>query len=252
MAGSDVRRMRARDYLVLRGENGQKDPFVWEHSRRVAHTALLLIHLPELGGQEFDTATLEVAALFHDAGWVAQYRQGQWPRLALLSRPTSDLQRELAVTVIMEVLGGEEPPGVIERAARILRACNATTPSDPHATLLVEADRLDEIGPLAFLRQWRRFVAGGQAICDLLKTWAQQQEYHFWEARLNEFRFSMTRELARQRLAAVEPMIRALAQHHQGDDVRRALAGLLSGPAGTPGAPDLPVLLWTEPASQPL
>lgn len=252
MADSDARQMRARDYLVLRGENGQKDPFVWEHSRRVAYTALLLTRLPELQGQESDAAALEIAALFHDAGWVAQYRQGQRPRLALLGRPTSDLQRELAITVIEEVLSGEEPPGVIERAARILRACNATAPSDPHATLLVEADRLDEIGPLAFLRQWRRFVAGGQGICDLLKTWEQQQEYHFWEARLNEFRFEVTRDLARQRLAAVEPVIRALARHHQGDDVRQALAGLLSGPEGIPGAADLPVLLWTEFASQPL
>lgn len=243
MAENDARLKRAQDYLILRDESGCQDPLIWEHVRRVAHCALALTHLPQLRTHTMDPAALELAALFHDAGWVHQYRQGQCPRLAVLSRPTSDLQRELSVSVMSEVVRGLEPPGVLERAARILRACNAPQPAETEAILLVEADRLDEIGPLALLRQWRRFVAQGKGITDVIKTWGQQQEYRFWEARLSEFQFEVTRELARQRLVVLEPMMQALARHHRGEDITQALESLPPDPAG--GFPmSLPELGW--------
>jgi hypothetical protein len=222
MAETETRLQRAQEYHIVRDDAGQPDLFVWEHVRRVAHCSLILAHLPELSQHQIDLDALEVAALFHDAGWIAQYRQGYHPRLALLGRPTSDLQRDLAVSVIAEVLGGSESPGTLDRAARMLRACNSPNPVDPAAQLLIEAERFDEIGPLALLRQWRRFVAEGKAVSDLIKTWSQQQEYHFWEARLHDFRFDFTRDLARRRLESNEPFMRVLNEHHCGQDIMQA------------------------------
>jgi hypothetical protein len=244
MTERDTRLERAREYLLIQDGNDRKDAIVWEHVRRVCHCAMALTRLPEVQADQIEPEALEVAALFHDAGWVAQYRQGRCSRLAVLGRPTSDIQRDLAVTVMEEVLRDSAPPGVLDRAGRIIRTYNTPEPAEYEARLLIEADRLDEVGPLALLRLWRRFCAQGQCTSDLVKTWSQQQEYRFWEARLNEFCFEATRTLAERRLEVIEPFMQAMAQHHRGQDIKETIEQLLSPAEGTLTAPPLPELDW--------
>ena len=74
------------------------------------------------------------------------------------------------------------------------------------------------------LRQFRQYQADGRPLKQLFESWARQQEYRYWEARLNDgFRFDTTRQLARERLRAVEAFMAALARDLQGTDLLQTL-----------------------------
>jgi hypothetical protein len=67
----------AKRDLVLAISPGRQDVFLWEHSRRVAENALRIAALPAASsGRSLDLVALEAAALYHDAGWACQYRDG--------------------------------------------------------------------------------------------------------------------------------------------------------------------------------
>jgi hypothetical protein len=180
-----------------------------------------------------DRAALAVAALFHDAGWVLEYHQGRCERGQLLTRPTNDLQRELGAAMLLEEAGPLLPAPIARLAADAIRQCNDRRTRLLEAILLAEAEALDEVGVIYVLRQFRQYQAEGRPLQQLADTWRRQQEYHYWDVRLNHsFRFETTRELARQRLAAVDAFMAALDRDLRGEDVRMRLP-----PAAAPAAP---------------
>lgn len=214
----------AKQYLTLQDAQGRTDYWLWEHSERVLRLTRLLAQWPDFAKGRPERAALAVAALFHDAGWAAQVKQGQIDRWQLFTRPTNDLQRELGATLLREQIPHLLPPETLRLAAEAIRNCNDRHTKLIEAQILSEAENLDEVGVMYLLRQFRQYQAEGRPLEHLLTSWARQQEYRYWDARINDcFRFEATRKLARDRLTAVDRFMHALAQDAAGADVARLL-----------------------------
>jgi HD superfamily phosphodiesterase len=227
----------AKHLLVLPVDEASSDLWLWEHSERVMHLTELLVGLPALDAGAADLTALGAAALFHDAGWIAEYRQGRWKRWQVLGRPTSDLQRELGATLLQEHASALLPSATLRLACDAIRQCNDRDTKLLEARLLAEAEALDEIGALYVLRQFRQYQAEGRPLQQLVSTWQRQQEYRYWDLRLHDgFRYDATRALARQRLEAVTAFLAALDRDLHGHDVRQLRGDADAG--ATPGAED--------------
>ncbi|HOW18666.1 MAG TPA: hypothetical protein PLC79_06480 [Phycisphaerae bacterium] len=219
--------------------SGKSDPVVWEHAVRVVGLALQMLTLPDLAGQRIDRSALVAAALYHDAAWAFQARKQQIPRAEVLTRPTSDAQRELSATLLEQAASGLLPEATLRTAARAIREAGRRTTQLGEACVLAEADNLDEIGPQAVWLMIRRYTNDARGIDAVLDAWRRQREYRYWEARLREcFRYDVTRRLARQRLEAVERMMSDLARAHHLEDVAEFLTGadMSRRPANQPSA----------------
>ncbi len=216
----------ARELLTLPAEAGQSDLWLWEHSERVMRIAELLAQAPETAAQRPNAQALSIAALFHDAGWAIQVRGGQISRWQVLNRPTSDIQRELGAAYLDEHAHRHVQADVLRLAVESIRLANDRHSGLIEAQIIAEAENLDEIGLLYTLRQFRQYQAEGRPLEQLLTSWQRQQQYRFWETRVNDtLRFEQSRRLARERLIAVEQMMQNLARLLDASDVRSALLG---------------------------
>jgi hypothetical protein len=190
------------------------------------HNAEMVAELPELSDAAINAEALRIAALYHDAGWAVQVRAGQVSNRRALTRPTNDIQFELAAELVESSLADMLPPQTVARASEAIRRMGDKQCDVVEAAIVSDADNLDQIGPLGFLQTFRRDVSDGRAFRHVLETWHRQQEYHYWEARIRDgIRFEPVRKLAWRRLAAMEPFMQALAQHMDGCDLAE-LVGL--------------------------
>lgn len=213
--------------LVVAIDETREDLWLWEHAQRVTHLGQAIGAIPELRAETPDALALQAAALFHDAGWITEYQQGRWKRWQLLGRPTNDIQRELGAALLQEEAGALLPASSARRAGDAIRQCNNRKTELLEARILAEAEALDEMGSMYLLRQFRQYQAEGRPLQQLVDTWQRQKEYRFWELRLQDgFYWDTTRALARQRLAAIETFMTALARDLHGQDVRQALTRL--------------------------
>jgi hypothetical protein len=229
MADHDQLLRRARSELTLGGGQDPVDWFVWDHALRVKVSADMIARLPELTGKQIDSMVLQTAALYHDAGWAIQVEQGQVARARVLTRPTNDVQFELAAELVESSLKGALPTRTIRRGCQAIRGIRDRQCELIEAHIVSDADNLDQIGPLGFLQSLRRDLAEGRALDQVLESWHRQQEYHYWEARIRDgIRFEAVRDLAWRRLAAMDPFMKALGEHVDAHD----LAALLGIPAG--------------------
>ncbi len=223
----------ARKLLVLPLDDTHEDLWLWEHSERVMRLTQVLPAIPELRGQPADREALAAAALFHDAGWALDAQQGRVARWQLLTRPTSDIQRELGAAMLLEEAGHLVPAPLARVAADAIRQCNDRRTTLREARILADAEALDELGALYLLRQFRHYQGEGRPLRQIVETWERQKEYRYWDVRLNNgFHFDTTRELARRRLQAVDTFMTNLGNDLNADD----LAHLVEQPAATGAA----------------
>jgi hypothetical protein len=227
----------ARELLTITVDDGQRDPWLWERAERVMHLTQLVARIPELADQAVDLVAVAAAGLFHCAGWVAQTQRDRLNRWHLLSRPTSDIQRELGAALLLEHAAPLLPPKTARLAADAVRQCNERGASLKEAQILAEAEGLDDVGLMCVLRLLRLYQAEGRPLRQLLTGWQRQQEYHYWEARLNDgFRFETTRKTARDRLQAVDVFMQSLGRELDGTDLLLTLGQA----GGKPAAKDTP------------
>jgi 5'-deoxynucleotidase YfbR-like HD superfamily hydrolase len=211
---------RAREDLVIDFGQGQEDVFLWEHTERVTRTtAQIAARAPELRGNEVDLQVLTAAALYHDAGWIVQLRDEAVARTGILCSPLSDLQRDLGASLMEQRLAGLLPAGVLRRAGECIRQLQRRDVAAPEAQILYDADTLDQVGTLVLCRLLRRYGFEGKGLQAFLDTWKSQQEYGYWKARLESFRFASVRKLAEGRFAALKSYMSALLREHDGDDL---------------------------------
>jgi hypothetical protein len=217
----------AKELLILPGENRSQDLWLWEHAERVTHLVQILALLPEvreIGQDPPDQTAVAVAALFADAGWAVQTRQGEVSHSQVLSRPTNDIQRELGVGALLDHAAQLLPADTVDRAVQAIREWPDRYTQLLEARVLSEAENLDEIGVMYVLRQFRRYQAEGRSLEELLANWSGLLEYDFWEARINGcLRWEATRRVARERLKAVEEFMLALARDRDASDLHRLL-----------------------------
>lgn len=226
----------ARRLLAPQTAGRSSDNWLWERSVRVLGTARMLARLPDVGPEAPDDTVIAAAALFHDAGWAVQLRDGSITPAQVLVRPTSDLQRELGAQALQERAAGLLPVEAIEMASDAIRQCNDRYTALTAARVLSDATNLDDIGVLYVLRQFRQYQAEGRPLSQIVVSWSRQIEYDFWKARINEcLQLETSKKLARQRLQAVERFVAALAVVLEASDLQH---GLLE--AGIEVPPPLP------------
>ena len=215
----------AKRDLVFTDERGNQDVYVCEHGQRVALSARHIATLPGVPGRRTDGAALEAAALYHDAGWICQVREGTIHRFDILCKPTSDRQRDLAAALLTESLADHLKPRSLETAGMLIRQLNDRHVRAIEAQILADADSLDDIGNLSLWSTIRRHTFEGKAIETTLQTWKRQREFRFWEARIREsVRFEAVKQIAFRRLKHIDQFMSMLARYHAGDDLAE-LAG---------------------------
>lgn len=211
---------RAETDLCLRLADSPQDSLIWEHSARVAKLAETIRTMPGIPSTDVDPAALAAAALYHDAAWVLQAREGEVQPSEMLLRPCSDLHRELGADWLTERLKDILGPGVLVQAARTVRELNNRRSPSPDVQILAEADSLDQIGPQTMLLMLRRQLHEGKSLKDLIDVWERQEEYNFWPARIKEsFRFAAVRRIAEARLEKLRRFMNDLRQAVRLEDV---------------------------------
>lgn len=219
---------KAAKDLVIVEPGGVTDVFLWEHTVRVVASIpaiLRSVKVPE----ELDRSALFGAALYHDAGWAVQVGEGRADRWDVLSKPLDDLRRELAASLLAERLMSCLSPGSLERACSAIREANTRGELIAEARVLSDADNLDEFGPLAFWQLVRQKAASGRGIEACVEFWHSQQEYHFWQARLEWFHFEPVRKLAEQRLELLEHFVGLVSRLSRGEDLGELVAFAVPG-----------------------
>lgn len=216
----------AHNLLTLPNAVGGMDTWLLEHSERVMRLAHLLAQLPELRADPPDPTALAAAALFHDAGLALQIRDGLIPLSQLMSRPTSDAQRDLGANELTDRCSTFLSAETLGLACEAIRQCNNRNATQPEAQVLADAENIDEIGIIFVLRQFRQHQAEGRPLQQLVQNWMRQRQYRYWEARIERLRFKISRQLAQQRLTEIEHWMKLLEVEAEAADLRDLLAGM--------------------------
>lgn len=232
---------RARATLLLTGAPGEEDVLLWEHSARVAQSALAIAVFPEVAALTPDHLIVLVAALYHDAAWVIRFRDGECTRGEVLCRSLSPPQREVSLRHMEQSLSDVVAPALLDRAGRVIRNFADRETVIPEARILADAENLEEVGLASLWPSIRRGAGEGKGVQTMLDQWNRRKEYHFWTSRLKEgFHFAAVREIAVRRLSAYEQVMdqlrlqQACADFPTGSDIsavsedRKLTAGSLN------------------------
>lgn len=211
---------RARSDLVITTKQGDQDVFLWEHSARVAESALRIAELPEVQSADPDERAIVAGALYHDAGWLVRLQAREITREEILVRPNSDDHREHGADMLERRLAKLLPDTSLERAAQAVRTLNNRDIPSIEGQVITEAHNLDEFGMVSIWISVRRGAVDGKGVQAVIDMWRRRKEFHFWTARLNSsFRFEPIRDLARRRLESLEGYMQELEVQHKCADL---------------------------------
>jgi hypothetical protein len=201
----------ARDQLLLAHADGH-DAWLWNHAERVYHAAQRLRETEDYGRIDLSLQALAAACWFSLAGWAVEVRAGKTPASEVLARPTTAAQRAQAAAVLEAEAGKCLTNEASASAAAVIRACDDRHTSLPAARLLSDAENLCMIGVAEWLRGFRQDQAEGRPLAQLVRRWRRQKEYQYWDVRLRDaFHGDTARQLAQERLAAVDQIVELLA-----------------------------------------
>lgn len=220
----DVIWNRARADLVITTARGNEDVLLWEHSARVAQNARRIVALPEVVATGVDEAAVVVAALFHEAGWIARLKRGEIDPSDIFLRSTDDDHREEGASILERSMAKLLPGESLTRALHAVRAMDDRHTDRGDALALMDADQLDEFGVISLWPTVRKGLLDGRGVQAAIETWRRRKEYRFWEARLRDsFHFDAVRDVARSRLAQLDDVMQVLAEQQEGSDLARQL-----------------------------
>lgn len=216
----DEIRNRARRDLVIVTNQGIEDCFLWERSVRITNTAVKIAHLPEMAKRPVNLHVLHLVGYYHDAGWISQYLDGEITREQIGCKLTSPVQRELGAALMERSLEDLVPAELLREASLAIRSLNDHDVEIYESQLVADAENLDAFGALAIWHIARKHVYEGRGLSAALETWQTQKLYGYWSARIKDsLRFPAVKNIAQNRLAVFEEMIRQLAAHHHGEDI---------------------------------
>ncbi len=211
---------RARADLVISTEQGDEDVFLWEHSIRVANSALRIAKLSVVQAASPDETAILAAALYHDAGWIVRLEAGEVQRGETLVRPLSEADREQAAVVLERSLGKLLPPESLARATEAVRTLKDREMDSIEGQVVAEADNLDQLGVLSLWTIIRRGMIDGKGVRAVIDTWRRRKEYRYWDALLKDsFRFPAVRAIAERRLEQFERLMEELEAQQEGVDL---------------------------------
>lgn len=208
---------RARSDLAITTPQRSEDPFLWEHSERVARCAQEIATLPSVAALAPDVLALVAAALYHDAAWTVRIRDESVAYCEVLVRPPADDHREVSASLMERSLGDLVRSDSLARASRAIRSLDQRDIEGIEGKIIADAENLDEFGVVSLWTTIRRGALDGKAIQGVIDRWHRRKEYHFWSARLNDsFHFQAVRAVAKKRLAILERTMRELEEEQAG------------------------------------
>jgi hypothetical protein len=211
---------RAKVDLVIQTGRNETDCFLWEHSARIAESAIQIARFPPVRAQSPNETAVAAAALYHDSAWAARVRAGEIDRSEILLRPAPSSHREQSAAFMEASLGRLLPGDSLELASKAIRQMNARDIELIEGQIVNEAENLDEFGVLSLWTGIRRGALEGKGIQAVIETWHRRKEYHFWSARLNDsFKITRVRELARRRLDSLERLMQDLEEQQRCADI---------------------------------
>lgn len=220
MATLDAIWDRARTDLIIRSGAGGEDVTCWENARRTAQSTLRLSRLTELRSLPIDTDALLAAALYHDVVTADRLRRGLLSQHALAQRGLALRHREQSAARMHERLADLLAEEVLTRASEAILTLHDRETASLEGRILSDARNLNDIGLLSLWPVIRRSMIEGRGVESLIETWKRQEEYRFWEARIDEaFHFETVRRLAERRLARFNEFVAEVARLHHGLDI---------------------------------
>jgi len=222
MANLDAIREIARQKLAIPADGGRVDWFLWEHTQRVVGAASAIVRLEGLD-DGVDPIVLTCAAWFYDAGWAVEYHQGHVAREAIRAKVTTSVQRELGASLMADALKGTVDARRIDLASACIRALGERPVDRTDARVILDADSLEDCGPLCLWQMIRQNTFEGRGMQGVLDAWQARQQYGYWNALINEsIRFESVKTIARRRLAQLDQFVDQLRASHTGEDLRAA------------------------------
>ncbi len=210
---------RAESDLAICTDNGDSDPFLWEHSARVGRNALRIAELPGVANLSPDPVVVVAAALYHDAAWALRVKSKEVSRFEVLVRSPSDDHREHSASYMRECLRDLVPAELLDRAADAVMGLDQRDLGIIEGQIVSDADNLDDFSATSLWSTIRRGALDGNAIQAVIDRWHRRTEYHFWSARLSDsFRFQVVRTLAKKRLAGLERLMHELEEQQAAND----------------------------------
>jgi len=226
MTESDVIRQLAQRTFNVSGSSGKRDHWLWDRTVRIVHNVGQICRLPELAEQAISierscliaAAYFSISGLTHPAG--ARNIGG-----SLIRVDSSDTDLcGLSAKIASEALSGVLSEARLHTVSRIItESCNRFTDMT-EATILSDARNLEDMGAVGLLHELRQHIINGKSISEILESWKCKTQYGYWQASLKEsFRYDAVRQMAEQRLSAMEHFMNQLAAENKPCDLRERL-----------------------------
>jgi len=194
---------------------------VLDHSLRVQALARMLSQDLIQNGGEVDDAVVTACALFHDAGWVEQVRRGVIAPGDVFSYPADADLLQAGAVVAKDQLANLLPDRMLKKIEKSILELKHPHPVSPEGIVVADADNLEEFGLLGVLNQARAAQANGKSPVQLIESWHRQQEYRYWEARINNaLHLDRSKIIAQQRLKMMGRIFDLLLRELNGKDVQ--------------------------------
>jgi HD superfamily phosphodiesterase len=211
----------ARTVLVGRTPIGREDTFLFDHSMRVMRVAERLSHCREVASWRLDRFALAVAALFHQAALVRLEEERRTSTVYSAATMSADDVKEYSAELAGDRLQGKLPPRQLELVQDIIRHAHDPATAVGEATILSDADSLDDMGALGVWRDLRRSILEGRAVEDAVRVWQRREQYGYWEGRMRDaFRLQTARRLAESRLSAARAFMQQLSAERDASDLK--------------------------------
>ena len=196
-----------------------ENDFLSERAVRVVELAYWVADFAELRAAACSRRAVQAAAWFQDAWCVEEVRGGRFAAPLVLAQQPMEGQRRRAAEAADGQLRGLLDDATLDLAVRAIREAGSRATVLTEAVVLAEAVNLDSIGPLWLCGQVARCAAAERPFGTVVGLCERHVDYGYWRRRIEEtLRFARSRELARQRVAALDACMIALRDQLSGGD----------------------------------
>jgi hypothetical protein len=224
----------ARTYLTSgwvvgsgRGGSRVRPEVIFDHSTRVLELAKRLNRDSAMAEAKIDELILTASALFHDAGWIELVKAGTLTPGEIYSRPADADVLGRGAQSACDQLGKLLSARQLEKVTMVIAGLKQSEPDQPETILIADAENLDDFGLSGIFQQVRAAQSCGKSNRQILESWARQQEYHYWDARIKSaLHLETSRKIAGQRLGTMGEVFDLLRRELDLDDMESLLPEL--------------------------
>ena len=226
MSEIDIIRRIAEQILTIPTPAGTMDKWLWDRAERIVRNIERICQLGEIAGANLpiDMFCLTAAGLLADAGLAARANASPNKASVVAADLSDDEFRDFSAQIVSEKLAGAIDSAKVDKINQIIIQAGSRDGGTTEAMILSDARSLDDMGAVGIFNEFRRYLACGKGLSDVLANWQRKLDYGYWDARLKEsFRFDSVRQLARKRYCSMEHFMKALAKEHSADDLEEKI-----------------------------